>query len=79
MHRPGALETGMPLDAAVLDWTVPVGMGGKETLHQPAAVNPHERAIVSSGYANDPVTTNHAGIYARSPPSRIFNRFKSIS
>jgi hypothetical protein len=34
-------------------------MGGKETLRRLAALDPHVRAIVSSGYSNDPVMANH--------------------
>ncbi len=55
-----ALEADKPFDAVILDLTVPGGMGGKETMHQLSAVDPHVRAIVSSGYSNDPVMANHA-------------------
>lgn len=55
-----ALEAGSPFDAAILDLTVPGGMGGKETLRQLSALDPNVRAIVSSGYSNDPVMADHA-------------------
>jgi PAS domain S-box-containing protein len=54
-----AIEAGRPFDAVILDLTIPGGMGGKETLRQLADVDPHVRAIVSSGYSNDPVMANH--------------------
>jgi PAS domain S-box-containing protein len=54
-----ALDAGKPFDAVILDLTVPGGMGGKETVHHLAAVDPHVRAIVSSGYSNDPIMANH--------------------
>jgi DNA-binding NtrC family response regulator len=54
-----ALETGAPFDAVILDLTIPGGMGGKETLNQPSALDPSVRAIVSGGYSNDPVMANH--------------------
>ncbi len=54
-----ALAAGTPFDAVILDLTVPGGMGGKETLRQLAAIDPHVCAIVSSGYSNDPVMANH--------------------
>ncbi|MDJ0802423.1 MAG: PAS domain S-box protein [Desulfobacterales bacterium] len=54
-----ALDAGKPFDAVILDLTVPGGMGGKETMRQLAAVNPHVRAVVSSGYSNDPVMANY--------------------
>jgi DNA-binding NarL/FixJ family response regulator len=35
-------------------------LGGQEALHQLKALDPDVRAIVSSGYSNDPVMANHA-------------------
>ena len=55
-----ALNDGKPFDAVILDLTVPGGMGGKETMRRLSAVDPHVRAIVSSGYSNDPVMANHS-------------------
>ena len=54
-----ALDAGNPFDAAILDLTVPGGMGGKETVKQITALDPSARAIVSSGYSNDPVMANY--------------------
>jgi PAS domain S-box-containing protein len=54
------LEVGNPFDAVILDLTVPGGMGGKETVRRLRALDPNVRAIVSSGYSNDPVMANHA-------------------
>ncbi|NLV15598.1 MAG: PAS domain S-box protein [Syntrophomonadaceae bacterium] len=42
-------------DAVILDLTIPGGMGGKETIQKLLAIDPHIRAIVSSGYSNDPI------------------------
>jgi two-component system cell cycle sensor histidine kinase/response regulator CckA len=50
-----ALESGKPFDVAILDLTVPGGMGGKETVKKMLEIDPNARAIVSSGYSNDPV------------------------
>jgi CheY-like chemotaxis protein len=55
-----ALEAGAPFDAAILDLTVPGGIGGKDALQALLAVDPGVRAIVSSGYADDPVMANYA-------------------
>ena len=55
-----ALSADHPFDAVVLDLTVPGGMGGKETVRQLRALDPNVRAIVSSGYSNDPVMANPA-------------------
>ena len=54
-----AHESGCPFDAVILDLTVPGGMGGKETIKQLTAIDPDVKAIVSSGYSNDPVMSNY--------------------
>ncbi len=50
-----AIEAGNPFDAVVMDLTVPGGMGGKETIKKLLEIDPEVKAIVSSGYANDPI------------------------
>ena len=50
-----AFEAGEPFDAVILDLTVPGGMGGREALQWLLAIDPHIKAIVCSGYSNDPV------------------------
>ncbi len=42
-------------DAVILDLTIPGGMGGKETIKELLAMDPHVKAIVSSGYSSDPI------------------------
>jgi len=54
-----ALESGRPFDAVILDLTVPGGLGGKETIAKLRELDPHVRAIVSSGYSNDPIMAEH--------------------
>ncbi|MFH1374391.1 MAG: PAS domain S-box protein [bacterium] len=39
----------------ILDLTIPGGMGGKDTIRKLLEIDPHVRAIVCSGYSNDPV------------------------
>jgi PAS domain S-box-containing protein len=53
------LEAGRPFDAAILDLTVPGGMGGKECLDTLKKIQPGIKAIVSSGYSNNPVMSNY--------------------
>jgi len=53
-----AMEGNKAFDAVILDLTIPGGMGGKETLKQLAALDPDVKAIVSSGYANDPIMSD---------------------
>ncbi len=50
-----ARERGTAYDGVILDLTVPGGMGGKEAMQALRDMDPHVRAIVSSGYSNDPV------------------------
>ncbi len=54
-----ALDAGEPFDAVILDLTVPGGMGGQEAIARLKALDPAVRAIVSSGYSNDPVIANY--------------------
>lgn len=42
-------------DAVILDLTVPAGMGGQETIERLKKFDPNIKAIVCSGYSNDPV------------------------
>ena len=50
-----AYRSGAPYLAAILDLTVPAGMGGKEAARQILAIDPAARLIVSSGYCDDVV------------------------
>jgi PAS domain S-box-containing protein len=50
-----ARTAGQPFDAVIMDLTVPGGMGGMEALTRLFAIDPKVKAIVSSGYSNDPV------------------------
>jgi two-component system, cell cycle sensor histidine kinase and response regulator CckA len=48
-------DGGEPFDAVIMDLTVPGGMGGRETIERLRDLDPGIRAIVSSGYCNDPI------------------------
>ncbi len=50
-----ALGEKRPFNVAILDLTVPEGMGGKETIQALREIDPEVKAIVSSGHCNDPV------------------------
>ncbi len=50
-----AKKEGQAFDAVILDLTVRGGMGGKETMQALLKIDPEVKAIVSSGYATDPV------------------------
>lgn len=45
-------------DAVILDLTVPGGMGGREAMKELLKIDPAVRAIVSSGYSNDPIMSD---------------------
>ncbi len=53
-----AMEISEPFDAVILDLTIRGGMGGKETVKRLLEINPDIKAIVASGYSNDPVLGN---------------------
>jgi CheY-like chemotaxis protein len=53
-----ALHAGDPFHAAILDLTIPGGMGGKEALAELRKLDPEIRVFVSSGYADSPVMSN---------------------
>jgi nitrogen-specific signal transduction histidine kinase/CheY-like chemotaxis protein len=55
-----AKEAGRPFDAVIMDLTIPGGMGGKETIKKLLEIDPAAKAIVSSGYSNDPVMAEYA-------------------
>jgi nitrogen-specific signal transduction histidine kinase/ActR/RegA family two-component response regulator len=50
-----ARECGSPFDCVLMDLTIPGGMGGKETIEKLLQIDPQVRAVVSSGYSDDPV------------------------
>lgn len=53
-----ALAAGKPFDAVILDLTIPDDIGGVEALKELLAIDPFVKAIISSGYADDPVLVN---------------------
>jgi len=54
-----ALKQGKPIQVVVLDLTVPGGMGGKETISKLIKLDPAVKAIVVSGYNNDPIIAEY--------------------
>ncbi|MDJ0667876.1 MAG: PAS domain S-box protein [Desulfobacterales bacterium] len=53
-----AQQSKQPFDAVIMDLTVPGGMGGKEAIQKLKALDPNIKALVSSGYSNDPIMSN---------------------
>ena len=54
-----ACESGNPFAAVILDLTVPGGMGGKDALKMLLSIDPAVKAIVSSGYSQDPIMAHY--------------------
>jgi PAS domain S-box-containing protein len=54
-----AMDSGRPFDIVLMDLTVPGGMGGKEAIQKLLDIDPEVKAIVSSGYSNDPIMANY--------------------
>lgn len=50
-----AQRTAKPFAAVILDLTIPGGMGGKEAITGLLKIDPQVKAIVSSGYSDDPI------------------------
>jgi CheY-like chemotaxis protein len=46
-------------DLVIMDLTVPGAMGGKEAIFELKKIDPSVKAVVSSGYSNDPVMANY--------------------
>ncbi len=53
-----AIDSDKPFDTVILDLTIKGGAGGKEVIKQLMEIDPDVKAIVSSGYSNDPAMTN---------------------
>jgi signal transduction histidine kinase/ActR/RegA family two-component response regulator len=47
-----------PFDAVIMDLVIPGGMGAKETITKLLEIDPHTKALVTSGYSNDPIFAN---------------------
>jgi len=54
------MDSDKPFDAVILDLTIKGGMGGEQTIAELLKIDPDVKAIVCSGYFNDPVLANHA-------------------
>jgi PAS domain S-box-containing protein len=47
------------IDIVIMDLTIPGGMGGEETIRKLRDLDPAVKAIVSSGYSNDPIMADY--------------------
>ncbi len=54
-----AKRSNKPFDLVIMDLTIAGGIGGKETIKRLQEIDPEVKAIVSSGYSNDPVMSDY--------------------
>lgn len=54
-----SIEANEVYDLVIMDLTIPGGMGGKEAISELLAIDPEAKAIVCSGYHNDPIIANY--------------------
>ena len=51
-------ESGKRFDAVILDLTVQGGIGGEKALRELHEIDPEVKAVISSGYSDDPIIKN---------------------
>jgi CheY-like chemotaxis protein len=73
-------ESGQPFDLVIIDLTIPEGMGGRELIEKLISYDPGVKAIVSSGYTNDPVMQDYAsyGFAGSLPKPYRINEMKAL-
>jgi len=71
---------GFPFDIVILDLSVPNGLGGKETIEHLRNFDPAVKAVVSTGYTNDPVVQDfsHYGFSERLTKPYNINEMKNL-
>ncbi len=67
-----AFENNAAYDLAILDLTIPGGMGAKDTIKPILAIDPDARVIVASGYSNDPVLSDYAAYGFRATAAKPY-------
>ena len=53
------MQNNAPADLVIMDLTIPGGKGGEETLRELQKIDPGVKAIVSSGYSNNPLMSKY--------------------
>ena len=69
-----SLEASEPFDLVLLDLTVKGGPGGREAIRELLKLNPDVKAVVFSGYADDPVMSNCEEYGFRASLAKPFKR-----
>lgn len=68
-----AQNENQPYILVIIDLTIPGGMGGKETIKELLNIDPQVKAIVSSGYFNDPILANYQNFGFKGFISKPYN------
>jgi signal transduction histidine kinase/ActR/RegA family two-component response regulator len=68
-----AKSLGRHFDVVILDLMVPGGMGGREAIQALLQIDPAVKAVVMSGYANDPVVLEYDRYGFKSALAKPFN------
>ncbi len=74
-----AMKSGSGFDAVLMDLTIRGGMGGKETIKKMLEIDPAVRAIVSSGYSEDPITANYSSYGFKARLSKPYGLYELSS
>ncbi|MEI6315174.1 MAG: ATP-binding protein [Syntrophus sp. (in: bacteria)] len=69
-----ALKSGTPFDLVMLDLTVRQGLGGQLAMEQLLKKDPSVKAIIASGYVDDPVIENYADYGFKGALTKPFKR-----
>ncbi|MGE5342469.1 MAG: response regulator [Candidatus Omnitrophota bacterium] len=75
-----AMESGNPFTFVVLDMFIPGRMGGKECIKELLALDPNAKAVISSGYLNDPAMIDypHYGFCGALPKPYLIKDLKGL-
>ena len=73
------LAQGQPVDCVILDLTISGGMGGKSAMEALRRIDPRIKAIISSGYASDPMVVAYADHGFAGAISKPFNMNELLS
>lgn len=68
------MNNGRPFDLLIMDLTIPGGMGGRQAIAEILEHDPNARAIVVSGYSDDPTMANYREAGFKAALAKPFQR-----